>query len=51
MSETTFEATKHYTLDGREVTLVELNEARNKAGTKIIESSPGVFKTLQRLNG
>lgn len=40
-----------YTLDGREVTLMELNEAKNKPGVKIVESAPGVFKTLQRLNG
>lgn len=40
-----------YTLDGKPITLVELNEARNKPGVKIVEQSPGVFKTLQRLNG
>lgn len=40
-----------YTLDGKQVTLLELNEARNKPGIKITEVSPGVFKTLQRLNG
>ena len=40
-----------YTLDGREITLIELNEAKNKPGIKIVESSPGVYKTLQRLNG
>lgn len=40
-----------YTLDGREISLVELNEAKNKPGTKLVETSPGCFKTLQRLNG
>lgn len=40
-----------YTLDGNPITLLELNEARKKPGIKIIEQTPGVFKTLQRLNG
>lgn len=44
-------ATQQYTLDGSPITLVELNEAKNKAGVKIKEDSPGVYKTLQRLNG
>lgn len=47
------------TLDGKEVTLTELDEAKanltkmNEAGKpqKIIEVSPGVFKTMQQLNG
>lgn len=43
--------TQTYILDGNPVTLLELNEARNKPGIKIVEQSPGVFKTLQRLNG
>jgi hypothetical protein len=40
-----------YTLDGKEISLVELNEAKNKPGTKLVETAPGCFKTLQRLNG
>ena len=44
-------ATQQYTLDGSPITLVELNEAKNKNGIKIKEESPGVYKTLQRLNG
>lgn len=40
-----------YTLDGKVVTLLELNEARNKPGIKIVEKEPGKFITLQRLNG
>lgn len=44
-------ATQQYTLDGSPITLVELNEAKNKNGVKIKEESPGVYKTLQRLNG
>lgn len=39
------------TLDGQPTTLVQINEARNKPGVKIKEESPGVYKTLQRLNG
>lgn len=39
------------TLDGQPATLVQINEARNKPGVKIKEESPGVYKTLQRLNG
>lgn len=47
------EATKavEYSLDGKPITLLELNEARNKPGVRIKEEAPGVFKTLQRLNG
>lgn len=44
-------ATQQYTLDGAPITLVELNEAKNKNGVKIKEEAPGVYKTLQRLNG
>lgn len=44
-------AANTYSLDGRPITLVELNEARNKPGVHIKEEAPGVFKTLQRLNG
>lgn len=52
MSETTNTPnTTEYTLDGNKITLLELNEARNKPGVKIVETAPGVFKTLQRLNG
>lgn len=40
-----------YTLDGNPITLLELNEAKSKPGIKIVEQAPGVFKTLQRLNG
>lgn len=40
-----------YTLDGRQVTLMELNEAKSQPGIKIVEEAPGVFKTLKRLNG
>jgi hypothetical protein len=40
-----------YSLDGRQITLLELNEARNKPGVHIKETAPGVYKTLQRLNG
>lgn len=40
-----------YSLDGKQITLVELNEARNRPGVKIVETAPGTFKTLQRLNG
>lgn len=40
-----------YSLDGKPITLVELNEARNKPGVHIKEEAPGVYKTLQRLNG
>lgn len=40
-----------YSLDGKPITLMELNEARNKPGIKIVEVSSGTFKTLQRLNG
>lgn len=40
-----------YTLDGKEISLVELNEAKSKPGTKLVETAPGCFKTLTRLNG
>lgn len=38
-------------LDDREVTLQELNEAKQdvKSPQKIVEVSPGVYKTLTRL--
>lgn len=53
MSEQTVETNSpvNYTLDGRQITLMELNEAKSKPGVRITEVSPGVFKTLQRLNG
>ena len=41
----------NYTLDGHPTTLLELNEARSKPGIRIKEEAPGVYKTLQRLNG
>ncbi len=40
-----------FTLDNKPITLLELNEARNKPGIRIKEEAPGVYKTLQRLNG
>lgn len=40
-----------FILDGAQVSAQQLNEARNKPGVKIKEEAPGVFKTLQRLNG
>lgn len=48
---TTQQAASTYSLDGKQITLIELNEARAKPGIKIVETAPGVFKTLQRLNG
>lgn len=46
------------TLDGKEITLTELEKARgdlklNENGPKkqILEVAPGVFKTLEKLNG
>lgn len=42
---------KEYTLDGQPTTLLEINTKRNQKGIKIVESAPGVFKTLQRING
>lgn len=39
------------TLDGVPATLLQINEARNKPGVRISEVAPGVYKTLQRLNG
>lgn len=39
------------TLDGQPVTIFQINEAKNKPGIRIIEQSPGCYKTLQRLNG
>jgi hypothetical protein len=39
------------TLDGKPVTPEQLNEARSKANVRIVEEAPGVFKTLQRLQG
>lgn len=39
------------TLDGQPATIFQINEARTKPGVKIVEQSPGVYKTLKRLNG
>lgn len=51
MSENTTNTPTQYTLDGNQITLIELNEARNKPGVKIVEVAPGQYKTLTRLNG
>lgn len=51
MENTETSTTTTYTLDGNPITLLELNEARNKPGIKIVEKEPGKFITLQRLNG
>jgi len=39
------------TLDGQPATMLQINEAKNQKGIKIKEEAPGVYKTLQRLNG
>ena len=40
-----------YTLDGKQVTLQVLNEARSNPNVKIKQISEKEFKTLQRING
>lgn len=40
-----------YMLDGKEVTLQALNEARANPNVKIKQISEKEFKTLQRING
>ena len=39
------------TLDGKEVTQQQLQEAKENQGVKIIESAPGVYKTLKKIKG
>lgn len=39
------------TLDGTPVTQQQLNEARANPNVRIVEDSPGVFRTLKRLQG
>ena len=38
-------------LDGVEVSLGQLNEARSRKDARVVEESPGVYKTLKRLQG
>lgn len=38
-------------LDGKPVTPQQLNEARANPNVRIVEDSPGVYKTLKRLQG
>ena len=39
------------TLDGCPVTEQQLNEARSNPNIRIVETAPGVYKTLNRLQG
>jgi len=39
------------TLDGVPVSVQQLNEAKSNPTVRIVEDSPGVFKTLKRLQG
>lgn len=39
------------TLDGNPVTQEQLREAQGNPNVRIVESAPGVFKTLKRLQG
>ena len=40
---------KKITLDGKEITLTELEEAQKNQAVRIVETESGEFKTLQRL--
>lgn len=39
------------TLDGRPVTPEQLNEAKANPNVRVVESAPGVYKTLKRIQG
>jgi hypothetical protein len=49
MDEIIQEQTKKVILDGKEVTMVELQEAQNRKDLKIIMVAEDTYKTLQRL--
>ena len=39
------------TLDGKEVTAQQLQEAKENQATRIVEEAPGVYKTLKKIKG
>lgn len=39
------------TINGKEATLEQLNEAKKNPSVKVEETAPGVYITKQRLNG
>ena len=38
-------------VDGKEVSLQEFQEMKNNSSIKLVEVSPGIYKTLQKLHG